>query len=91
MPRAQEKDKRPLLTREEWRARRELRREKQRRDNVKRAAKMHATRLKSEAGGEKFPAELKQSVLWDARAGVTGSGGIHFMKVCRRTTGSGTI
>ena len=48
MPRAQEKDKKPLLTREEWRARRELRREKQREDNVKRAAKMHAARLKSE-------------------------------------------
>ena len=63
MPRAQEKDKKPLLTREEWRARRELRREKQRGDNVKRAAKMHAARLKSEAGGDKFPAELKQSVF----------------------------
>jgi uncharacterized protein YecE (DUF72 family) len=63
MPRAQEKDKKPLLTREEWRARRELRREKQRGDNVKRAAKMHAARLKSEAGGDKFPDELKQSVF----------------------------
>ena len=90
MPRAQEKDKKPLLTREEWRARRELRREKQRGDNVKRAAKMHAARLKSEAGGDKVPCTNSSNrFLWDARAGVTGNGGIHFMKVCRRTTGSG--
>ena len=34
------------LTLEEWRERRRLRREKQRRDNVDRAAKMHAARLK---------------------------------------------
>ena len=47
MARAEEKDKTKLLTREEWRARRELRREKQREDNIQRAAKMHAARLKS--------------------------------------------
>jgi len=62
MPRAQEKDKRTLLTREEWRARRELRREKQRKDNVNRAAKMHAARLKSEADNPERPPQLKQSI-----------------------------
>ena len=63
MPRAQEKDNRPLLSREEWRARRELRREKQRGDNVKRAAKMHAARLKSETGSAASLPQFKQSVL----------------------------
>ena len=53
MPRAQEKDKKPLLTREEWRAERALCREKQCGDNVKRAAKMHAARLKTETDGAK--------------------------------------
>ena len=50
------------LAPEERRERRQVRREKQREDNVKRAAKMHAARLKTEA---KIPAgapELKQSV-----------------------------
>ena len=50
MPRAQEKDKTPLLTREEWRARRELRREKQRKDNILRAAKMHARPAEDQNG-----------------------------------------
>jgi uncharacterized protein YecE (DUF72 family) len=63
MPRAQEKDNRPLLSREEWRARRELRREKQRGDNVKRAAKMHAARLKSEPGSAASLPQFKQSVF----------------------------
>ena len=63
MPRAQEKAKKPLLTREEWRARRELRREKQRGDNVKRAARMHAARLKNETESSKPLPELKQSVF----------------------------
>ena len=89
MPRAQENDKKPILTREEWRARRELRREKQREDNVKRAAKMHAARLKSEKDGAKRSPHLKQSILLGAQAGVTGNGGIRSMKICRRTTGSG--
>jgi uncharacterized protein YecE (DUF72 family) len=40
----------PVLTREERRARRELRREKQRKDNIGRAAKMHAARRQMEAG-----------------------------------------
>jgi uncharacterized protein YecE (DUF72 family) len=50
MPRTQEKNKKANLTREERRARRELRREKQRKDNIDRAAKMHAARLQMEAG-----------------------------------------
>jgi uncharacterized protein YecE (DUF72 family) len=48
VPRAQE-EKRNVLTREEWLARRLLRREKQRADNVVRAAKMHAARLQAES------------------------------------------
>jgi uncharacterized protein YecE (DUF72 family) len=63
MPRAQEKDKKPILTREEWRARRELRREKQRKDNILRAAKMHVARLNSETDSEKFLSHLKQSIF----------------------------
>src|SRR4030081_1501968 len=62
MPRPKEKDKKPIFSREERRARRELRREKQRKDNVRRAAKMHAARLKAETKGTKPPPELKQSV-----------------------------
>src|ERR1700710_918886 len=63
MPRAQETDKIPLLTREEWRARRELRREKQRKDNILRAAKMHVARLKIETGSAKCLPQFKQSVF----------------------------
>ena len=48
MPRRQATEKR-VLTREERRARRELRREKQRKDNIGRAAKMHAARLQMKA------------------------------------------
>jgi len=62
MARAQEKNKRALLTREEWRARRELRREKQRKDNIHRAAKMHTARLKSANDSPKRPPQLKQSI-----------------------------
>ena len=40
----------PELTLEERRERRRLRREKRREDNIKRAAKMRAARLKMEAG-----------------------------------------
>jgi len=51
------------LTREERRARRLLRREKQRKDNIGRAAKMHAARLDGErVGGEHRPASLKEPV-----------------------------
>ena len=58
MPRAQQKDKKTLLAREEWRARRELRREKQRKDNFLRAAKMHIARLKIENNSPKLPPQL---------------------------------
>ena len=51
------------LTREERRARRLLRRERQRKDNIGRAAKMHAARLDGErVGGEHRPAALKEPV-----------------------------
>ncbi|WP_375411277.1 DUF72 domain-containing protein [uncultured Bradyrhizobium sp.] len=49
------------LTPEERRQRRQLRREKQRADNVGRAAKMHAARLGMEAKRAKGPSELKRS------------------------------
>ena len=91
MPRARTAAQWIELTLEEHRERRRLRREKQREDNVKRAAKMHAARLKSETNIAKPVADHKQALLWDALAGVTGNGGIHFTKVCRRTAGSGTI
>ena len=90
MPRAQEKDKKPLLTREEWRARRELRREKQRGDNVKRAAKMHAARLKSETDSAKSLPELKQSVFVGCSGWRYWKWRDSFYEACRRTTGLGT-
>jgi uncharacterized protein YecE (DUF72 family) len=51
------------LTLEERRERRKLRREKQREDNVKRAAKMHAARLKSEANSAKLTPQHNQSIF----------------------------
>src|SRR3984957_2739846 len=62
MPRTQEKNEKPILTREERRAMRELRREKQREDNIGRAAKMHAARLRTETQSPKCSTELKPSV-----------------------------
>jgi Protein of unknown function DUF72 len=50
------------LTPEELRERRRLRREKQRGDNIGRAQKMHAARLRMEAERPKDPPELKRSV-----------------------------
>jgi hypothetical protein len=50
------------LTLEERRERRRLRREKQREDNVKRAAKMHVARIKIDATTAAALPELKQSV-----------------------------
>jgi urease accessory protein UreE len=76
MPRADTAANWTELTLEERRERRRIRREKQREDNVKRAAKMHAARIKTEG---------------DALAGGTGNGGILFMRVWCRTTGSGNI
>jgi hypothetical protein len=61
MPLADE-SKRKDLTREERRERRLLRRQKQRKDNIGRAAKMHAARLKMEPGNQKkCEAALKAS------------------------------
>ena len=54
MPRALKEDNGPISVREEWRARRKLRREKQRQDNIRRAAKMRAARLKSEPTPREF-------------------------------------
>ena len=51
------------LTLEERRERRRLRREKQREDNVRRAAKMHSARLKSETNTAKPAAGHKQAVF----------------------------
>ncbi len=50
------------LTIEERRERRQLRREKQQEDNIGRAAKMHATRLRMEVESAKGPPELKPSL-----------------------------
>ncbi|MGL9622433.1 DUF72 domain-containing protein [Bradyrhizobium sp. U531] len=50
------------LTLEEWRERRRLRREKQRENNILRAAKMHKARLKMEADGATPPPRLNASV-----------------------------
>jgi uncharacterized protein YecE (DUF72 family) len=64
MPHAEGKNTKPALTLEERRARRALRREKQRKDNIGRAAKMHADRLKMSAeNSEPSPFELKASVF----------------------------
>lgn len=58
MARANTAAKRKELTLEERRARRQLRREKQREDNIGRAAKMHAARLRIAAKNEKRPARF---------------------------------
>jgi uncharacterized protein YecE (DUF72 family) len=63
MPRAKAAAQWTELTLEERRERRRLRREKQREDNVKRAAKMHIARLKSGTSVAKPIAELKLSVF----------------------------
>jgi len=62
MPRARTATKWEELTLEERRERRRLRRETQREDNVKRAAKMHAARLRMEPENPKSPPEVKSSV-----------------------------
>jgi hypothetical protein len=78
------------MTPEERRERRRMRREKQREDNVKRAAKMHVARIKIDAKTAAALPELKQSVHVGSRAGGTGNGRILFMQGCRRTTGLDT-
>jgi uncharacterized protein YecE (DUF72 family) len=62
MPRADMRVQKEKLTLEEWRERRRLRREKQRENNLVRAAKMHISRLKMEADGVRTPPGLKASV-----------------------------
>ena len=56
MPRAKTAAPWTELTLEERRERRRLRREKQREDNIKRAAKMHAARLRMEVESPEEPA-----------------------------------
>ncbi len=62
MPRAETAALSTELTLEERRERRRLRREKQREDNVRRAAKMHAARVKAETEVTK-PAPFRQSAF----------------------------
>ena len=62
MPRAKTAANWKELTPEERRERRQLRREKQRKDNIGRAAKMHAARLKMEVESRKSLPELKPSL-----------------------------
>jgi uncharacterized protein YecE (DUF72 family) len=62
MPRAKTAAHWTDLTLEERRERRRLRREKQREDNVGRAAKMHAARLRMEEDTAKRPPALKSSI-----------------------------
>ena len=88
MPRAKAAALWTELTLEERRERRRLRRVKQREDNVKRGAKMHAARLKSEANGAKRIPQHKQSIFVGCSAGATGNDGARSMTVCRRMTGS---
>src|ERR1700704_2668042 len=63
MPRADTAAPWTELTLEERRERRRLRREKQREDNIKRAAKMHAARVKAETKGPKNLPEPKPSIF----------------------------
>ena len=62
MPRAKTAARWTELTVEERRERRRLRREKQREDNVGRAAKMHVARLRMQNENPKSPPELKSAV-----------------------------
>jgi hypothetical protein len=62
MPRAAKAAPWTEMTPEERRERRRLRREKQREDNVKRAAKMHVARIKIDSKTAAALPELKQSV-----------------------------
>jgi len=59
MPRADRAAEGKELTLEERRERRQLRREKQRADNIGRAAKMHTARLKMETESPKHALDLK--------------------------------
>jgi len=63
MPRATTAAPWMQMTLEERRERRRLRREKQREDNIKRAAKMHAARVKTEAKSPKTLPALRPSIF----------------------------
>jgi len=63
MPRSPAASEIKELTLEERRERRRLRREKQRENNIARAAKMHRTRLKMESEGRKPAKALKKTVF----------------------------
>jgi hypothetical protein len=76
MPRAKTAALWTELTLEERRERRRLRRVKQREDNVKRGAKMHAARLKSEANGAKRSLSISNLFLWDARLALLEMAGL---------------
>jgi hypothetical protein len=76
MPRAKKAALWTELTLEERRERRRLRRVKQREDNVKRGAKMHAARLKSEANGAKRSLSISNLFLWDARLALLEMAGL---------------
>ena len=62
MPRAAKRSPAPELTLEERRERRRIRRQKQRENNVHRAANMHSARLKMKSTSLKATAELKASL-----------------------------
>ena len=64
-----DESKRKELTREERRERRLLRREKQRKNNIRRAAKMHAARLKMESVNHK---EREEALKASAYVGCSG-------------------
>ncbi len=78
------------LTLEEWRARRALRRKKQREENFGRAAKMHEARLAMEAAGVEdahFHHEIAR--MSAVRDGFTGNGAAFFIPpICRPGRGS---
>jgi hypothetical protein len=76
MPRAKTAALWTELTLEARRERRRLRRVKQREDNVKRGAKMHAARLKSEANGAKRSLSISNLFLWDARLALLEMAGL---------------
>ena len=88
--RAQE-EKRKVLTREEWQARRLQRRERQRAENVVRAAKMRAARLQAESDvteGQHDAARLKATAYVGCSGWLIGNGAGYFIpRICRRVSG----
>ena len=74
------------LTLEEWRER--LRREKQRKNNVLRATKMHKARLKAKAERRDASPNLKRTVYVGCSGWRYGNGATRFMRACRNLDGS---